>query len=1050
MSAIDITRLAIEKNRIFVAILAIVILAGIGAYRDLPRSEDPGFIIRTALVQTVFPGASPERVERLVTDKLEKAIQEIPELDFITSTSKAGISVIYVNIAEGHTDMRPIWDDLRRKVDRASVELPDDVVGPLVNDEFGDVFGSIIAITGDGFDYRSLKEIADDVRNELLLIPDAAKVEVVAAQDERVFVEYDNSRLAEFGLSPLQLRQALGARNIILPGGDFSTPFERVILEPSGSFNSVDDLRQMVLNIPNRDNLIRLQDIATVERGYIDPAQKRMRFSGEPALGLAVSLREGGNILDLGHAIQGVINRARNIYPVGVDFNYVQFQSDAVAAKVDDFVANLLQAIGIVAVIMLMFLGIRTGLVVASLIPSAMIASMLVMSVFDIGIDQMSLASLIIALGMLVDNAIVMSESIMVQMHRGKAAEQAAIDSAAELRVPLLVSSLTTAAAFLPIFLAESSTGEYTAPLFKVVTVTLLCSWLLALTLIPVLSIVFLKVPGNKNSDDGSFHIRHYRSALLAVVRRPWRSLITVAIVFAASLIGFRQVPSIFFPPNDRPSFTIEINLPTGSPIDRTDAVVAAVEKFMAENLAVDRKGGDGIINWGAFVGQGAPKFLLSYNPEPSDSAYGFLLVNASRREIIETELIPPIERFIHDNVPGASADLRPLPLGPPFTRPIEIRISGRDSDSLFEIVSKVSTELSNISGTRQVTDDWGARSKKVVVDIDDTRARLAGVSHQDTAISLQTYLTGLATTDYREDDKLIPIIMRSKAELECSADTNSCRRLLDLRQLAGLRVYSQTTGQSVPLGQVATPQLVWQSGEIFRRNRLRTVTISALLDPGVTAADVNAAIKPWLEQAQTDWPFGYSWEFGGESENSIKANASIGEKLPVGLLIIVLLLVLQFNSFRKPLIILLTIPLSIIGVVFGLLVADLYFGFMTLLGVISLAGIVINNAIVLLDRIRIEEQENGLSPADAVLEAAQQRLRPILLTTATTVGGLLPLWLGGGPMWEPMAIAIIFGLVFATVLTLGVVPVLYSLFFKVKYTGVDGTNAVVRAAISA
>ena len=1030
----DITRLAIEKNRIFFAALIVVLFSGVAAYVDMPRSEDPGFIIRTALVQTYFPGASPERVELLVTDKLEKVVQEIPELDYVSSTSKAGVSIIYVNISEQYTEMRPIWDNLRRKVERARSELPEGVVGPEVNDEFGDVFGSIIALTGDGFDYRSLKEIADEVRNELLFIPEAAKVDIVGAQDERLFVEYDNARLAEFGLSPIQLQQLLSARNIILPGGDFSTPYERIVLEPSGSFQSVEELRQTVLNLPQRSDVVRLQDIATVTRGYVDPPRYRMRYNGEPALGLAVSLREGGNILDLGDAIRQVIDRAKRVYPVGVEFDLVQFQSDAVAEKVGDFVRNLLQAVAIVALVMLVFLGLRTGLVVASLIPCTMITSFLVMSVFDIGIDQMSLASLIIALGMLVDNAIVMSESTAVQMARGKTARQAAIDSAAELRGPLLISSLTTAAAFLPIFLAESNTGEYTAPLFKVVTITLLCSWFLALTLIPVLSVTFLKAGGKAGTEefDSRFY-RTYRGILIGLVRRPWWSLAGVSAVFVVSLAGFGAIPNIFFPPNDRASFTIELELPAGSPIDRTDAIVAGVERFMADELMAASNDGAGVVNWGAFVGQGAPKFLLSYNPEPTDPAYGFILVNAAGTDGLDT-LMAQVDRHVAENYPDAIADVRPLPLGPPVTSPIEIRVSGRENDRLFEIVDEVVEALREVPGARQVTEDWGARSKKLVVEIDETRARLAGVSHQDTAISLQTYLTGLETTEYREDDKLIPIVMRSAAEIECVELTDRCRRLIDPSRLAGLSVYSQATGRSVPLGQVARPRLVWQPGEIMRRDRLRTVTVSSLLDEGFTAADVNAAIEPRLDAMQDSWPFGYVWAFGGESETSGKANASIADALPIGLLIIVLLLVSQFNSVRRALIILLTIPLSIIGVVFGLLVAGSYFGFMTLLGIISLAGIVINNAIVLIDRIRIERETNRRTPDQAVLIAAQQRLRPILLTATTTVGGLIPLWLGGGPMWEPMAIAIIFGLVFATVLTLGVVPVLYTLFFGVKY----------------
>lgn len=1033
----DITRFAIEKNRIFAAALAVVLLSGLSAYRGLPRNEDPGFIIRTALVQTIFPGAGPERVELLVTDKLEKVIQEIPELDFVASTSKVGISIIYVNIREEYTQMRPIWDDLRRKIERARGELPEGIAGPFVNDEFGDVFGSIIALTGDGFEYRELREIADEIRNELLFIPEAAKVDIVGAQEERIFVEYDNARLAELGLSPIQLQQALQARNIILPGGDFTTPYEKIVLEPTGSFESVEDLENTVINIPGRSDVVRLRDIVSVTRGYIDPPQTRMRYNGEPALGLAVSLREGGNILDLGTAIEGVIDRAQRVYPVGIDFNVVQFQADAVFTKVRDFVGNLGQAVIIVALVMLLFLGLRTGLVVASLIPATMVAAFLVMSVFNIGIDQMSLASLIIALGMLVDNAIVMSESIMVQMQQGKTGKAAAIDSARELRIPLLTSSLTTAAAFLPIYLAESSTGEYTAPLFKVVTITLLCSWIMALTLIPALAVKFFKVEAvdNANTFDSAFY-RRYRATLLAILRRPWLTLVGVGAAFVLAVLGFGLIPNIFFPPNDRPTFTIDIELPAGSPIEFTDNIVASVERFMLENLMAGQNDGVGITGWGAFIGQGAPKFLLSYNPEPTDPAYGFLLVNATSTEIINETLIPPIDQFIRENFPDANAEVRPLPLGPPITSPVEIRVSGRDTETLFGIVDEIKRELEQTPGARQVTDDWGARSKKIVIDIDDTGARLAGVSHQDTAISLQTYLSGLETTEYREDDQLIPVIMRSRAAQECGPDGRSCRRSLDPSRLPGLSVYSQATGRSVPLGQVATPELVFQPGEIMRRDRLRTVTVASQLRPGATASDVNGAIRPWLEDQQQSWPFGYFWEFGGEAEGSEKANASISAKMPIGMLIIVLLLVAQFNSFRRPLIILMTIPLALIGVVFGLLVARSYFGFMTLLGLISLAGIVINNAIVLLDRIRIEIDENGRPPNTAVLEAAQQRLRPILLTTATTVGGLVPLWLGGGPMWEPMAIAIIFGLLFATLLTLGVVPVLYSLLFKVRYDG--------------
>jgi multidrug efflux pump subunit AcrB len=1053
----DLTRFALEKNRIFVAALAIVLIGGIASYTGMPRNEDPGFVVRTALIQTIFPGASPERIETLVTDKLEAAIQEIPELDFVTSSSKVGVSIIYVNISERYSDMRPIWDDLRRKVDNVRSDLPQGVIGPFVNDDFGDVFGSLIAITGDGFEYRELKTIADEVRNELLFIPDVARVEIRGVQEERIFVEYDNARLAEYGLSPLQLRAALEARNIILPGGEFSTRYERVVFEPSGNFESVADIENTIINLPGRPDVVRLSDLVSVRRGYADPPSNQMRFNGEPALTLAISMREGGNIIDLGEAIRKTIADARESYPIGVEFDDLQFQADAVDTKIGDFVGNLVQAIGVVTLVMLVFLGLRTGLIVASLIPSAIVAALLVMSLFDIGLDQMSLAALIIALGLLVDNAIVMSESIMVQMQSGKSAVTSALDAAKELRIPLLTSSLTTAAAFLPFYLAQSKTGEYVAPLFKVVTITLLCSWVLALTLIPTLCVKLLKPPEVTQGQgfQGRWYSR-YKALLLALLRHPWMSIAAALILLGVSAYGFRFIDNVFFPPNDRPAFTIDIDMPSGTPFELTNSVAAGIESYLldAGNELMATPELPGIENVGTFVGQGAPKFLLSYTPEPSDPAFAFMLVNTTNREVIEDRLIPVIDGYIRETFPDAVAKIRPLPLGPPVASPIEIRLSGRDLDRLFRIADDTIAELGKPAyGARQITDDWGPRTKKIVIDIDETRARLAGVSHQDVAIAMQTFMTGFETTQYREGDDLIPVVMRSEVapdpsltsperEIQCAFEPTDpvCGRRPDPGDFAQINVFAQSSGRTVPLAQVATPRIVWQPGVILRRDRLPTVTIQAQLQPGYTAAEVDAAIAPWLDEQQAEnWPLGYAWQPGGEVESSADANESITTVMPIGFMIIALLLVAQFNSFRRPLIILLTIPLALVGVVSGLLITGSYFGFMTLLGVFALAGIVINNAIVLIDRIRIEIDANGLAPAAAIVEAAQQRLRPILLTTATTIGGLIPLWLGGGPMWEPMAISIIFGLGFATVLTLGIVPVLYAIFFRVRFAPARG-----------
>ena len=1021
----DLTRMAIEKNRVTAVALICLAVAGVMSYLSLPQSEDPGFIIRTATVVTYFPGASPARVEQLVTDKLEKAIQEMPELDVARSESKTGVSIIFVDIQERYRDMQPIWDKLRRKVDKARSDLPDGVIGPTVNDEFGDVFGILMMLTGDGFTYRELKEVADAVRDELLLIEDVAKVEIFGAQDERLFVEYSNARLAELGLSPTQLQQILAARNILIPGGDITTPYERIVLEPSGNFESVDELRRTVINLPNSREVAALEDLVTITRGYIDPPRRKMRCSGEPCLGLAVSMREGGNIVALGERVKAEMGRIESYYPIGLEFDYVQFQPAAVAKKVDEFVKSLLQAVGIVALVMLLTLGLRTGLVVASLIPMAMLMSLLVMSVVDIGLDQMSLASLIIALGMLVDNAIVMSESIMVQMAAGRPRVEAAVASANELKIPLLTSSLTTAAAFLPIFLAESSTGEYTAPLFKVVTITLLCSWLLSLTMIPLFCVAFLKI--KSSGADESFQSRFYRlyrGLLVGVLRLRWVFLLVIVGLFALAMKGFAYIPAIFFPANDRPTFSADIELPAGAPIERAESVVRELEQFMQEHLAVGPQRPVGVTNWAAFIGEGAPRYILSYGPKQATPGYAYMLINATSPWII-SDLIQPLEAYANANFPDLKATIRPLELGPPAWPPVAVRISGRDPEALFDIVDQVKAKLREIPGTKLIDDDWGARAKKIVVDVNEARARRAGVTNQDIAISLQTFLSGFDTTEYRENDKLIPITLRS---LEAERQ--------DIGKLETLNVYVQATGQSAPLTQVADLHVAWEPAVIKRRNRLKTITVEAGLEPGYTAAEINAALAPWLRQQQQRWPLGYGWSFGGEAETSGKANASISAKLPIAGLIIILLLVGQFNSIRRPAIILLIIPLGLIGVVIGLLITKLYLGFMTFLGIISLAGIVINNAIVLLDRIRIEIEDNGLEPARAIIESAQQRLRPILLTTCTTIGGLIPLWLGGGPMWEPMAVAIIFGLLFATALTLGVVPALYAIFFRVSFRG--------------
>ena len=1029
----NITRLAIQNNRTTLVFLVVLVLVGMQAYNTIPRAYDPGFIIRSAQVITYFPGGSPERVEKLISDKIEKVVQELPELDFVQSESRTGISIVTVNIKESYTNMRPIWDNLRRKVDKVTSDLPEGASTPNVNDEFGDVFGVVMALTGEGYSYAELKDVADEVRDELLRISEVAKVEISGEQEERVFVEYNNARLSELNLAPLQLSQILANQNVVISGGSVRLGRERIELEPSGNFESIEDIRRATILLPNSDDVVYLEDIAHIHRGYKDPQTSLVRSSGVPALAISVSMREGGNNIQLGKEVLSTIERFQAQQPIGLEFEMLNFSPKEVEDKVNDFVSNLVQAIVVVAAVMLFSLGLRTGIVVSTLIPASMIVTIFVMDQLGIGLDQISLAALIIALGMLVDNGIVMSESIMVEMKEGKSPMDAAIHSANELKVPLLTSSLTTSAAFLPIYLAESAMGEYTAALFQVVTITLLCSWVLSLTMIPLLCMIFLRVKKENNDDKDEFNLGlypYYRRFLLTLLRHRLLTIAGVVVLFFGSIQALQWVPSIFFPPSDRPFFKLEIELPIGTAIEQTGLVVDDVELYL-HSLKANADKPEGVRNWVAYVGSSGPRFLLTHSPKPSSPNFSLLVINTTGPEV-NGELMDNLESYINARHPDVKATARLIENGKAINNPVEVRVFGRDVDKLFTIVEAIKQKMAGIDGLKNVSDNWGQRIKKLTVDVNQEKAKRAGVTSQDIAISLQTGLSGYEMTNYREDTTSIPVVLRTEV-----ADRQ------DLGKIQSLTVFSQATGNAVPLVQVADINVIWEPAKILRRDRLKTVAVGAQLKGDYTADEGFNRISAWLDDYSQQWPSGFYFEYGGEMESSGESSQSIADKLPIAIFIIVILLVMQFNSLRKPFIILSTIPLGFIGVVWGLVIAKSFFGFMTLLGIISLAGIVINNAIVLLERIKLEIEVNGLAPQSAIVEAAQRRMRPILLTTATTVFGLLPLYLGGGEMWEPMAVGIMAGLMFSTLLTLGFIPVLYALLYKVSYSGFKYSSSV-------
>lgn len=1024
----NMTRFAIEKNRITIVLVVLLFLSGLMAYKNLPKAQDPGFTVRTVAITTQLPGAAPERMEQLVTDKIEKKAQEMPEVDFIVSESRTGISIIKVNFKESYKDMRPIFDDLRRKVDDVVPDLPEGISGPFVNDEFGDVFGSVYTVAGEGYNYADLEDVADEIRDQLLKEPDIAKVSIHGAQEEVVFVEYNNSRLTELGLSPQQLGAVLRSVNILSSGGNIVNGRERVTLEPTGNYESVEELRRTVLELPS-GGLVYLGDIANVYRDYVDPPSDMSRVNGKPTLALAISMREGGDILKLGERLDQLIPEIEARFPWGISMEKIWFQADLVKQNVDGFVSSLGQAIVIVVLVMVAFLGFRTGTVVATLIPTTMIITFFVMQMFSITVNQISLAALIIALGLLVDNAIVMVESVLLKREGGMGAVEAAIETGVELKAPLLVSSLTTAAAFMPIGLAESAVGEYTADIFYVVGIALLTSWLLAMTFIPMLTTKALKIEQKHAADEEIFEGRWYamyRGFLLTSLRHRWLFMLAVVGIFMLSMQGLKLVPQIFIAPSQDPVFTGKLELPLGTSIERSEEVIAAIDDFINTNYYQPEDEESVMANWMVFIGEGGPRFTLTLDPPNPNPASSFLIANTHDGGKV-AEVIAAIEDFVRTEFPDLAVQLARLENGPPVGYPIQVRLSGRDFDELYRVADQVTAHLYETVGVSSVKNSWGLQTKKLLVEVNQERARRAGVTSEDVAYSLRTSLAGIELTQYREDDKLIPVQLRTVA-----ADRE------DVGKLDGMSVYAQSSGDRVPLKQVADIHLAFEPGIIERRDRERTITLNVQLQGGVTAAEVNSELIPWLDDAKSKWQAGYKYEIGGESESSGDANASIAAKLPLAFMVIMLLLVIQFNSIRRPIIILATIPLGLIGVTFGLLVAGSSFGFFTILGIISLAGIIINNAIVLIDRIKIEIEELGKPEQHAVIDACQQRLRPIMLTTATTVLGMMPLWWGGTAMFKPMAISIIFGLMFATLLTLLVVPVLYAMFFQVNFSKVE------------
>ena len=1025
----NITKTALSYNQVTFLIIGIITILGLTGYQQLSRDAMPPFTIRTCSIVSTFPGASPERVENLVTDKIEKVIQEIPELKTVTSESRTSLSIIKAELKPDikQENLQAIWDKVRRKIDAIQSELPNNVYPDIKDDGLGVVYGIQLGLESDGYSYAEMKKQADIIKDDLIRLKEAARVEIAGAQEEQIFIEYDNARLAQYGLSSNQIKNAISTTNIVFPGGSVGLGKETIVIEPTGNYEVLEDLENTLISI-GRSEKVKLGDIAQVRKGYKQPQESIVKINGNKGLVLAVALQDGANLTNLGVEIDSKIESYNATLPFGMNVTRVASQDIYVNKSVDGFVGNVIQSIGIVLFVMLLFLGLRTGLVVASLIPLAMVMSLMIMNIMDVGLNQVTLAALIMALGMLVDNAIVVSESILVRMEKGINAKEAAISSTKELTIPLLISTLTTSAAFLAFYLAQNTMGEMMGNIFVVITIALLSSWILALSMVAMLAVYFIKVKPNtakvqKESFFDKLNIA-YKKILISVLNFPKTFLLIVIACFFGSLLLFPQLPFIFMPDSDRNLVVVDVDLPLGSKIEETEKVIDELSDFIKDKLQVgskDESNKEGVIDWASFISKGPSKYDLGYAPGQANSGYAHILINTSSFEA-NPNIITALDEFAFERFPNADISVAPLGSAGGAAYDVGIRISGKDSEELLRLSQQVKNQMASMDGAKNIKDDWGPKIKKVNIDINQDKAGRAAVTNQDIALSLQTALSGMNIGDFRDLDGNIPIMMTNEESNEIS-----------VQDLEAINVFSQSTGKNVPLIQVANIDVDWQIAKIFRKDLNRTITVSCDAKEGYTASDLTKTIIPFMDEIKSEWKSGYSYNVGGESEASAEALGAVAAELPIAGFLIIFLLMFQFNSFKKTTIVLLSIPLGLIGVILGLLLFQSYFGFMAFLGLISLAGIVINNAIVLLDRIEIEQTEFSRTPYQSIVSAAQQRFRPILLTTFTTVLGLIPLYLGGGLMWEPMAVSIMIGLLFATVITLLFVPVMYKLMFGVS-----------------
>ncbi len=1014
MKSFNLSEWALAHQQLVLYFIIAFLVSGVIAYGNLGQAEDPDFTIKVIVINTVWPGASAEEVELQITEKLEKKLQETPWLDHMRSFSRPGQSMIFVLLKDyaPPKEVPDVWYQVRKKISDIHHTLPRGAQGPFINDEFGDTFGTIYAFTADGFSFAQMKEYAERTRAELLRLPHVAKVEVLGEQAEKIYIEISHQKLATLGIEPLAIFNLLDAQNAMTPAGSVDTASDRIYLRVSSDFTSVESIREIGIRANNR--LFRLGDIAHVYRGYADPPTLKMRYQGQDAIGLAVSMAKGGDIIELGQQLAPAIAQIRANLPVGLELHSVSDQPTVVKRSIREFMRTLLEAVGIVLLVSFISLGFRTGVVVALCIPLTLAVTFLLMKLFGIDLQRISLGALIIALGLLVDDAIIAVEMMVNKMEQGWDRMRAASFAYTSTAFPMLTGTLVTAVGFLPVGFAKSSAGEYTFSIFAVVTIALLVSWVVAVIFTPYIGYKILPnyAVHPDVHEDAVYQKKFYlmfRRLVTWCVRFRKTVVLATALMFAGALVGFALVEQQFFPSSNRPELLIDLQLPEGASIRATQAEVLKMEKLLNNDPDIEQQS--------VYVGGGAPRFYLPLDiqlPNPSFAQFVVLTKNNDARERVFARVQAALEK----DFPMVRGRVNRLENGPPVGYPVQFRVSGPSPQTVKKLAEEAAAVLRGNPHVFNVHLDWNERAKVIKLNVDQDKARALNINSAQLSAVLNSILTGYSVTFFREGDKLIEVLARAEAN-----------ERMNIGSIGDYNI-PLTGGRTVPLSQLVTISYELEDGVVWRRNRLPTVTVRADIQGAIQAPVVTSQIDPLLNPLRAKLPPGYHIDIGGAVEESAKGQASVAAVMPLMIFVTITLLMIQLQSLSRTFLVLLTAPLGLIGATFFLLLFNIPFGFVAMLGVIALSGMIMRNSVILVDQIE-QDITAGKAPWEAIIGSTVRRFRPIMLTAAAAIMAMIPLT--RSDFWGPMAVAIMGGLLFATVLTLTFLPALYAAWFRVK-----------------